>query len=148
LELYKSRSGKYVKQPGEDLHSILTGVMQPKGDVHLHVGIPLPESDFEPLAGLPNNLFNKQTALLIDKQIVQNYRLTCNNYIAQDIRSQKEQYASCYTPEEKEKFIQYYQRVLDSEVEDKKALADIFLGIYANPVLNKNKEFITGHVKG
>lgn len=138
LELYKSRSGKYVKQPGEDLNSILTGVMQPKGDVHIHAGVPLSKSDLEPLAGLPNNLFNKQAALLIDRQIAQNYRLTCNNYIAQDIRSQKGEYAACYTPEEKEKFIQHCKRVLASEVEDKKALADIFLGIYANPVLHKN----------
>jgi hypothetical protein len=136
LELYKSRSEKYVKQPGEDLNSILTGVTQPKGDVHIHVGVPLSESDLEPLAGLPNNLFNKQAALLIDKQIGQNYRLTCNNYIAQDIRSQKEQYASYYTQEEKEAFMQHYKRVLDSEVDDKKALADIFLGIYANPLEN------------
>jgi 1-acyl-sn-glycerol-3-phosphate acyltransferase len=139
LELYKSRSEKYVKQPGEDLNSILTGVMQPKGDVHIHVGVPLSESDLEPLSGLPNNLFNKQAALLIDKQIVQNYRLSCNNYIAQDIRSQKEEYASCYTQEEKEKFLQHYKHVLDSEVEDKKALGDIFLGIYANPLVNKIK---------
>jgi 1-acyl-sn-glycerol-3-phosphate acyltransferase len=136
LELYKSRSEKYVKQPGEDLNSILTGVIQQKGDVHIHAGVPLSKSDLEPLAGLPNNLFNKQAALLIDRQIAQNYRLTCNNYIAQDIRSQKEQYASCYTQEEKGKFIQHYKHVLNSEAEDKKAFADIFLGIYANPLLN------------
>jgi hypothetical protein len=148
LELYKSRSGKYIKQPGEDLNSILTGVSQPKGDVHIHVGVPLAKSDLDTLANLPNSLFNKQAALLIDKQIIQNYHLTCNNYIAQDICSQKEEYASYYTQEEKEKFIQHYKRVLDSEVEDKKALADIFLGIYANPLKSQVKLLSESHRQG
>jgi hypothetical protein len=134
LELYKSRTEKYVKQPGEDLNSILTGITQPKGEVHIHVGVPLSENDWEPLAELPNNQFNKQAALLIDKQIVQNYRLTCNNYIAYDIRSQNEQYISYYTKEEKEEFIRCYNEILATEVEDKNALGNIFLGIYANPL--------------
>jgi hypothetical protein len=136
LELYKSRSEKYVKQPGEDLNSILTGIIQYKGEVHIHAGIPLSENDFEPLAGLPNNRFNKQVASLLDKQIIQNYRLTCNNYIAYDIRFQKDEYASNYTQEEKAKFLRHYEKALASSgVEDKKIFSDIFLGIYANPVL-------------
>jgi 1-acyl-sn-glycerol-3-phosphate acyltransferase len=135
LELYKSRSGKYVKQAGEDLNSILTGIIQPKGDVHIHAGVPLPESDLEALAGLPNNRFNRQVALLIDKQVVQNYRLTCNNYIAHDLRSQSETYASNYTKEEREQFIRHCENTLASSgTEDKKTFSDIFLGIYANPV--------------
>jgi hypothetical protein len=134
LELYKSRTEKYVKQPGEDLNSILTGINQFKGDVHIRVGVPLSESDLAPFAALPNNQFNKQVALLIDKQVIKNYQLTCNNYIAHDILSQNERYTSCYTKEEKEKFIQHYNEALDSGVEDKKVFGEIFLGIYANPV--------------
>jgi hypothetical protein len=134
LELYQSRFEKYVKKPGEDLNSILTGIMQPKGDVHISVGTPLSESDLAPFAGLPNNKFNMQVASLIDNQIYQRYQLTCNNYIAHDIRSQSEQYAQYYTKEEKELFVQHYNEALAFEVEDVKALGNIFLGIYANPV--------------
>ena len=134
LELYQSRFEKYVKKPGEDLNSILTGITQPKGDVHISVGQPLSEEDLAPLAGLPNNKFNMQVASLIDKQIYKRYKLTCNNYIAHDLRSQCNQYASEYTAEEKQLFVQRYDEIFAFDVENKKTLGDIFLGIYANPV--------------
>jgi hypothetical protein len=86
------------------------------------------------MQGLPNNKFNMQVASLIDNQIYKGYKLTCNNYIAHDMRSQSERYASNYTEEEKKVFMQHYEQVRTSDVEDKKILEDIFLGIYANPV--------------
>jgi 1-acyl-sn-glycerol-3-phosphate acyltransferase len=134
LELYQSRFTQYVKKPGEDFNSILTGVTQPKGDVHISVGTPLSESDLAPLAGLPNNKFSMQVASLIDNQIYKRYKLTCNNYIAHDLRSQTDRYAQNYTKEEKQLFVQHYNEILASEVEDKKTLGAVFLGIYANPV--------------
>ncbi|MDR2118497.1 MAG: acyltransferase [Tannerellaceae bacterium] len=135
LELYTlRRTGAYTKKPGEDLESILTGLMQPKGDVHITVGTPLQAADLEPLRGWPNNKFNRQVAALLDEQIRRNYRLNCNNYIAHDLRSNSERYASHYTPEEKETFQAHFQQGLSPEVEDKALLSDIFLGIYANPV--------------
>ena len=133
-ELYQSHWGKYIKKPGEDLNSIFTGITQPKGDVHISVGKPLTEEDLAPLAGLPNNKFNLHVAWLIDNQIYKGYKLTCNNYIAHDLRSQCEQYKSKYTEEERQLFVQRYSEVIASDVEDKEKLGDIFLGIYANPV--------------
>ena len=42
LELFARESGEpYVKKPGEDLNSILTGITQPKGRVHLAVCKPI-----------------------------------------------------------------------------------------------------------
>ena len=35
-ELYITRRGQYVKKPGEDTHSILTGVTQDKGGIAFH----------------------------------------------------------------------------------------------------------------
>ena len=134
LELYKSRSEKYVKQPGEDLNSILTGMLQPKGNVHVSVGTPLSESELLPLETLPHSKFNKEVALLMDEQIISNYKLTCNNYIAHDIRGQKEEHAQMYTAEERAMFLQHYNNVMNEDVADKKMFSDIFLGIYANPV--------------
>ena len=134
LELYQSRFEKYVKKPGEDLNSILTGITQHKGNVHISVGKPLSEEDLAQLNGLPNNKFNMQVAALIDNQIYRHYKLTCNNYIAHDLRSQSKQYASEYTEKEKQQFVQRYNEVMDFDVENKKTLGDIFLGIYANPV--------------
>ncbi|MGZ4118845.1 MAG: 1-acyl-sn-glycerol-3-phosphate acyltransferase, partial [Bacteroidia bacterium] len=41
-ELYlSSLHSKYVKAPGEDLNSIITGIMQPKGRIHMTVGKPI-----------------------------------------------------------------------------------------------------------
>jgi hypothetical protein len=134
LELYQSRFEKYVKKPGEDLNSILTGIMQAKGDVHISVGSPLTETELAPFTGLPANKFNMHVASLIDNQIYKHYKLSCNNYIAYDMRSQTEQYAQHYTEEEKQLFIQHFNEALASDVEDKKVLGDILLGIYANPV--------------
>jgi hypothetical protein len=58
-----------------------------------------------------------------------------NHYIAHDLRSQSETYASHYTQAEKEKFLQHYRyAIATTETEDKKLLEDLFLGIYANPV--------------
>ena len=134
LELYKSRVETYVKKPDEDLKSILTGITQFKGAVHISIGVPVSKKDLDPFAGLANNKFNMQVASLIENQIYENYKLTCNNYIAHDLRSQKEQYKHNYTEEEKEQFIRHYNELLSFGVEDKKTLGDIFLGIYANPV--------------
>jgi hypothetical protein len=135
LELYTlRRTGAYTKKPDEDLQSILAGILQPKGDVHIAVGSPLQEADLEPLRGCPNNKFNKQVAALIDEQIRRNCRLSCNNYIAHDLRSQSEHYAAHYTPEEKEAFLTHFRQSLHPEVEDPALLSEIFLGIYANPV--------------
>ena len=134
LEIYRSRNIKYEKKPDEDLNSIITGVMQQKGDVHIHIGKPLSEDDLSHYASLPNNKFNRQVASLIDKQIIANYKLCCNNYIAHDIRSKSNQYADKYTPDEKELFLQHLQKLDEYDVSDKNVLTDIFLGIYANPV--------------
>ncbi|GHV72346.1 glycerol acyltransferase [Bacteroidia bacterium] len=134
LELYQSRFEKYVKKPGEDLNSILTGIMQPKGDVHISIGTPLSESDLTPFEGLPNTKFNMQVASLIDNQINKHYKLTCNNYIAHDMRSKSTHYAQYYTEKEKQLFLQHCNKALASDVEDKQTFANIFLGIYANPV--------------
>jgi hypothetical protein len=135
-ELYTlRRTGAYVKQPDEDLRSVLAGLMQPKGDVHIAAGRPLGASDLEPLRGWPNNKFNKQVAALIDEQILRNYRLSANNYIAHDLRSQSGRYASLYTPEEREAFEAHFREGLPQGAEvDTALLSDIFLGIYANPV--------------
>lgn len=141
IELYQVKhKGKYVKQPGEDLRSILTGLMQYKGDVHIHFGNPLTESDLQPFAKLPSSAFTKQVAALMDRQIVSAYRLSCNNYIAHDMLSQTDCHAGHYTPKEKTMFESHYTSFLnESKVSDKQSLGEIFLYIYANPIDAKNR---------
>ena len=139
-ELYLTRNGeRYVKQPGEDLHSILTGVMQPKGHVHLHFCKPITQDDLHFGHKSPND-FYKNTASLIDKRISQHYKLSNNNFIAHDIRSGTPTYAPRYTQAEKEAFIARHRSMLTQLEGNKDTLSSIFLSIYANPVERMNNE--------
>lgn len=135
-ELYLSQNDKkYVKQPGEDLNSILTGVMQPKGHVHLSFCEPIKREELDFDQKIPND-FYKNVAGLIDKRIYSRYRLYNNNYIAHDIRSGKNTFSEYYTGEEKALFVARCRYITEQVEGDKDALRSLFLGIYANPVNN------------
>ncbi|MDR0757837.1 MAG: acyltransferase [Tannerella sp.] len=135
VELYRSRTEKYVKQPGEDMNSILTGITQPKGDVHIAVGTLLTENILASFDSASNSRFCKQAATWISNRIVANCRLTCNNFIAHDLRSGDSQYAAHYTQAEKDCFVAHCSATVNAAaVADRNALRDILLGIYANPV--------------
>ncbi|MDR2468895.1 MAG: acyltransferase [Tannerella sp.] len=137
-ELYASRDGKkYIKQPGEDLHSVLTGILQPKGDIHLQICPPLSGEELLAIAGDSPNEFYRKTAALIDTRIWEACKLHDNNYIAHDLRSGADTYATRYTPEALAEFETRYRQMLHEITGDESVLRKIFLGIYANPVDNK-----------
>ena len=78
-ELYLSRSGTYRKAPGEDMHSVITGIVGKKGRVHLEVGRPLTRRDLLPAEG--EDLFDHVAAVL-DRRIRGGYHLMPTNYAA------------------------------------------------------------------
>lgn len=132
LELYAKRSGQpYIKRPGEDFNSIMTGVLQYKGRVHLSVCEPLHPEELEALRGLPSAAFNKAVAELVDSRIRPAYRLYPNNYIAADLLQGKKTHS--YTKKEADAFQKHLQNIT-AEYPDE--LRDILLHIYANPVIN------------
>ncbi len=137
LELYASRTMKYIKKPGEDLSSILTGIVQPKGHVHIEFCPQITREDLLPYQECGGNEFNKHIAALMDERINGHYFLTPNNYIAHDLRSGEEVYSDRYTPEQKEKFLQHLSKLDEYEQCDSDIIKDILLGIYATPVDNK-----------
>ena len=137
-ELYLSRDGaKYVKQKDEDITSIITGITQQKGNVHISLCKPLEKEEYIGFAGEPANKFYKNIANLIDERIYNSYKLWNTNYIAHDIRSGTNKYAAHYTPEEKEEFLQRFDRVLSQIDGNKEIIGSVYLGIYANPVDKK-----------
>ena len=142
LELYQSQYTRYVKKPGEDLNSILTGILQPKGRVHFELTEPLTAEELSAFEGnlksQTSNLksqYYKEVARLIDKRINKAYRLWPNNYIAHDLLYGNTRYRSMYTDEDYNAFIAHmavverYEDTCDIE-----QLKELFLGIYANPV--------------
>ena len=137
-ELYLSRNGvKYVKEKDEDVVSVLTGIKQYKGNVHISICEPLRKEELLSLAsGKSTNDFFKGVANLIDQRIYSNYQLYDTNYIAHDIRSGTNTFAEHYTPQGKEQFVQRYNHILDKFDTDKEIAGQILLGIYANSVDN------------
>ena len=137
-EVYMSRNqAKYIKQKGEDLNSILTGITQPKGNIHISVCKPIRRNELEAIDYNQPNEFYKALATLIDQRIYKNYVLHNNNYIAHDIRSGENTFAAHYTSDEKAAFIAQIEEMLCQIEGEKDALTSIFLDIYANPVENQ-----------
>lgn len=136
MEMYIGRRQKYVKAEGEDLKSILTGIMQFKGNIHISFNEPLTADEINSAAGLDKNERFKALGLAMDRKIISEYKLWKNNYIAYDILNSTNEYASMYSVEEKEAFRTYMENKLVDMDADKAELEHIFLSIYANPVVS------------
>lgn len=137
LELYESQYTKYTKKPGEDLNSILTGILQPKGNVHFELCEPISVAELVTYEGLTNNEYHKAVAKLLDSRINTAYRLYPNNYIAHDIRYGNNKYRELYTNSQYDEFVKHMSKLDKFDTCDIEQLRDIFLAIYSNPVDNK-----------
>ena len=140
-EIVISRTQKYVKAPGEDFNSIMVGIMQPKGNIHLHIGKPLTSEEIAAAADCDKNDRYQLIRNAVDKRVIEGYKLWPNNYIAYDILKQTDKYAANYTQEQKAQFMGYMQHQLgtvEPEVNSDE-LREVFLGIYANPVVSKEE---------
>ena len=69
-EVYMKRStGEYHKKPGEDTQSILTGIMQPKGRVHISFCEPLTHEEIAQAASYEKNDRYRHLAETIDRKL-------------------------------------------------------------------------------
>ncbi len=128
---------KYVKAPGEDLNSILTGIKQPKGKIHLAFGKPIQE-ELLMIDKAPND--NEKIKLLvasIDKQIHLNYKLNAVNYIAYDLLNDTNVFENNYTTLEKENFMAYMHTKTKDLKGEPEILKNLFMTLYANSIVNK-----------
>ena len=140
-ELLISRTQKYVKGENEDLESIMLGIKQPKGNIHLHISDPLTEEEIREAAECDKNDRYQKIRHAVDRRIISGYKLWKTNYMAYDIVNGGAHYADQYTAEELEAFKGYIEGQLQRvEPElDRDALRDILLHIYSNPVLSKEQ---------
>ncbi len=138
-ELLISRTQKYVKAPGEDLNSILTGIKQQKGNIHLNIGKPLTSEEIAVASLCDKNDRYQLIRHAVDLRVIEGYRLWKTNYLAYDIVNKTTKYSDKYTVSDIDWFTDYMEHQLDTvEKElDRAALKDIFLHIYANPVVSK-----------
>lgn len=137
VELYISKRRKYVKSKDEDFNSILTGIMQFKGNIHIEFTKPITHDEIEQAAQLDKNERFKFLTSAMDKRIVSSFKLWKNNYIAYDMITGSNEFAAEYTQEEKKAFVDYMKFKLSSAEGDMDELEDIFLHIYANPIFNR-----------
>ena len=138
-EIVISKTQKYVKAKGEDLNSIMVGIMQQKGNIHLNIGKPLTSEEIAAAALCDKNDRYQLIRHAVDVRVIQGYKLWDNNYIAYDILNDTDKYSGNYTQEDKDKFVAYMEHQLGTvEPElDRAELREVFLGIYANPVVAK-----------
>ena len=150
-ELVISRKHKYVKQEGEDLNSILVGIMQQKGNIHLSIGSTLTSDEISEAAKCDKNDRYQLIRHAVDVRVIDGYKLWKNNYLAYDIANHTFKYADKYSQEDVEKFVAYMEHQLDTVEKEinREDLRRIFLDIYANPVVTKElliKEKTTGSI--
>ena len=140
-EVLISRTRKYVKKRNEDMHSIIMGIRQQKGHVHLHIGKPLTPEEIEAASCCSNNDRYQLIRHAVDKRVIEGYKLWKTNYLCYDLVNGTDKYAAYYTPEDVVAFKNYMEHRLN-KVErslDRNELRDIFLRIYANPVVSKEQ---------
>lgn len=131
----KSRNEEYIKDPGEDFKTMLSGVLGQKKRIHIHAGDVL-KTEFDDIVAKIENKNKQLQAIsqIIDDSIIQNYKLWPTNFIAYDLLHGTNQYSENYSENEKMLFERRMEMRIDiSDADMKKS----FLAMYANPVINK-----------
>ena len=145
-EVLLRSQGPYVKKKNEDLHSILTGIRQQKGRIHLEVCAALSADEIAAAAREDKNERYQAIRRTLDSRIVGGYRLWKTNYMAHDLLYGKSEYldAGKYTPADLQEFERYAAHKIGKLERrlDRGELRRIFLGIYAGPVDSFVTQFI------
>ena len=139
----RRRDPEFKKSQHDDLLSMETGLLSPKGRIHFHFGKPI-NDDLRAIEGTPRIQAVHQACALIDREIHQGYRLYPINYIAYDRLSGTDAMAGNYSADDVKAFDDYVERQLGRVnvpgglVGDEKDYArEMLLTMYANPVRNQ-----------
>lgn len=136
-EVYlKEIFGKYIKRPGEDMKSIITGIIQDKGRVHISFCKPITVDELEECDKLEKNDKFRKLAEIIDDRILGGYRIWPSNEAAAAM-------VNGSTPDDADAyrwFEGYLERRMKeiSDISDPGRVRQILIKIYANPALRKN----------
>ncbi len=139
IELANTIDGVYHKKPGEDALSVKTGIVSPKGKVHLSIGDPITPEQI-----MACNECHKSIAACLDREILSQYCIFHNNYIAADICNRTSKYSCCYSVDERIKFNVYAEKIRQSllappysyDPDFVQCVIDNVVDIYANPLVD------------
>jgi hypothetical protein len=131
-----SLHGTYQKKPDEDFQSIITGIISPKGRIHVSIGKPVNHYlDKIDEKDTINDKINSM-AEMMDSEVYRHYKLWPSNYIAYDMAHDSHEYDGFYTSNEKDEFLKYKENEIRGIEGNSKAIEELFLGIYENPLIN------------
>jgi len=128
----------YQKSFDADMRSILQGLKGKKGNVHVAFGRPIKKAINELNESFSGKELLSRIAGLIDQQIHELYKLNPINYIAYDLMKKSYKFSGKYSTEEKAAVQEYFNSRLDKfPATVRREAIKYYLGIYANPVINK-----------
>ncbi len=138
-EVYvKKKSGIYVKRPGEDLESIVTGIVQQKGRVHVAFCKPITDEELAYCASFDKNERFRRLAAIIDDRILSAWRIWPTQIAAAELlRGQQPSDKSA-----SERFERYLKEELNTLPRpfDRRAIREQLLRIYATPVFRREMQ--------
>lgn len=139
--LNKKYNPDFTKTQKDDLKSMANGFMSQKGRIHFSFGNPLNYRLVELIKGKKPTEAITAISEYIDKRIYFNYKLWSNNYIAYDILLNSNSHSDKYSKEEFELFESKMLREIATLNFPENESKEMYLYMYANPVINFKKHF-------
>jgi hypothetical protein len=130
--------GGYTKEENEDNLAMRKGIMGDKGEIHIHFGVPLKDQ----ISKLPDHLHKsdliQQVGLMIDRQVIGNYKIHKSNYIAYDLlKGVTSGLNNVYSEKDKELFLADLELKIAGMDGEPSELRSIFLEMYSRPYRNR-----------
>ncbi len=140
-ELALSKDKGYQKEKDEDFISVMTGILSPKGKVHVAFGKPVNSFIQSHQAELNNDNVHESVCMFMDEEIHKNYQLSAFNYAAYDVLNMsRKNLGEHYQQEDLDKLLDNIdQKVKGVADVNEQILKDGLIQMYANPVINRLK---------
>lgn len=141
--LLRRRDPDFKKSQHDDLLSMETGLLQPKGRIHYHFAGCINDRLAAVAERNDKTVAYAKACEIIDRGIHANYRLFPGNLIAYDKFCDTTEYTSEYSQADVEAFTAYCEAQLDKvdvdgiTAEEREFMHQMMLKMYANPVINK-----------
>ncbi len=128
------RDGHYEKDEGEDMESIISGIRQWKGRVHITFNRPIGRDELESMESLPRNMRYQELGRLVDSRIQGGYAISGNNRAAYDMLHG----TSTATPQEYDTFRAYLEKRISVLPDDcpEDEIRKYMLHLYSRPLEN------------
>lgn len=141
--LLKRLDTNFRKSQRDDLFSMETGLLMPKGRVHFSINGSINDQIDKISRSIPKALQAKQVCAIIDREIHARYYIYPVNYVAYDLLHETNRFADKYTDEEKQNFLTRIDMQLEKvdiaplSEPDRHYMYTMMLTMYANPLKNK-----------